>query len=712
MSYIDKVSVGGTVYDVQDSKAQAAVGDLKNAINNGLSVKLESGKRLQGDGTTTTTESAYGVSDFIPCDQMSSIFLQDVYVGSSSLVYAFYKEDRTFISGQNSASGDITISTIPNNARYIRFCSRTSPNNPHFFIEYGSAVSKIYEKTVTNESNISSANSIISKILSVFSVPLVSGKFINTSGQESTDANYALSDYIPCDQKTSILFHDIHVGSSVDAYAFYKDDKTFISGQNSLSGDVVLTSIPNNAKYVRVCSKATPNTPVIAIVNYKNAQDLIDALKSETDQKLEIVEPKNTTFFKGINYFDPAKTTYYTDRYCNEQGNVVSSSNTKSISFPVDPGTTYIIYVPNSNRGIVVENTENVFDIGSTYTNIYSAGHVSTDLIQFTTGATAKYVLVYINSGSYDYDTYKNSIILNKGTYTGNITPYIGNEYLPSDAGNPIYGKQVLVFGDSITDTCNFTINSSDQTTAMSWKNPSNSYVNAGGTTINYSMWPKILKESQGFAEIRNYARSGAAYKTTNVSQGEERQNLQYQITVALNDKNNPNDVFEIDNFVPDIVIFALGTNDGTPADTFDSAMAATVYQSDGVSIDVDATISALDDTKTIASARKAFMRIKKAFPMAQIFCVLPIQRANNDTNWGTLREYLSQMAKRYGCVIIDGTAESGITREFNTWNEVGEYLKDGLHPNDKGQNLMARMILSSMRSHYVPFGVGFNPMV
>lgn len=87
----------------------------------------------------------------------------------------------------------------------------------------------------------------------------------------------------------------------------------------------------------------------------------------------------------------------------------------------------------------------------------------------------------------------------------------------------------------------------------------------------------------------------------------------------------------------------------------------------------------------------------------------LPIQKANDDVNWGTLRAYLKQMAERYGCVIIDGTADSGITRDFNNWNALGTYLKDGLHPNEKGQNMMARMIISALRSHYIPFGYGYN---
>ena len=215
-------------------------------------------------------------------------------------------------------------------------------------------------------------------------------------------------------------------------------------------------------------------------------------------------------------------------------------------------------------------------------------------------------------------------------------------------------------------------------------------------------MWPKILKDMNICSEIRNYARSGASYKTSTRAEGEERQNLEYQITVSLNDLSNPNGAFEVDNFVPDIVIFALGTNDGTPNDTYESAMSKTVLDSDGYSIDTAATLANLDTTKFCEAARSAFLRTRIAFPYAQFYCVLPIQRANNEVNGGDLNTYLRQMARRYGCVIVDGYAESGIIRDTNVWNSNGSTLKDGLHPNDKGQNMMFRMIYSALKSNYI----------
>ena len=456
-----------------------------------------------------------------------------------------------------------------------------------------------------------------------------------------------------------------------------------------------ISNIPTNAV---VCGEAS-----VTISFYQNLEDTLSK-KVDIDVVNEI-NPQNTTFFDGVNYFDINKTIVINNRFVDSTGKITSASNITSVVFSVKPNTTYWFFAPGMNRAYIVENETSVFDVNATYNVLNNTSE--THPVQFTTGGNAHYVFCYM--ANYVYDFTQNAPVLNENWYNGDNNPYVPSKYLPEYLKNNLDDTQLLIFGDSITDTCTFTINAQNQTTAVVWKNPSNSYTDAGGNVVTYSMWPKILKESQKFTEVRNYALSGASYKSSTRETGNERQNLQYQIDVALNDRTNPNNVFAVSDFVPDIVIFALGTNDGAPNDTPDDAMAKTVYKTDGVSIDVDATLSALDDTNFCESARKAFLRIKQAFPLAQIFCVLPIQRANNDINFGNLHAYLKTMAERYGAIVIDGTAESGITRDFNNWNGLGTYLKDGLHPNEKGQNLMARLILSKLKANYIPFGIGFN---
>ena len=261
-------------------------------------------------------------------------------------------------------------------------------------------------------------------------------------------------------------------------------------------------------------------------------------------------------------------------------------------------------------------------------------------------------------------------------------------------------GVNVLIFGDSITDCASFTI-VDDKTTVYNFIG-TNSYTDAGGHFIRYKMWAALFGEYIPCNEIRNYARSSGSYKDQNTPD-DPRRSLSYQLTLAINDLNNPNGAFKVDNFNPDVIIFALGTNDGQPNDTPADAYAKIVTTESG--IDLDATLSALDRSKFCEAVLWAYFTVRKYFPYALVFNVLPLQRMLNDDPIGNLRTYLEEISKRYGgAVCIDGAYESGIVKENNVKSGLGITLKDGLHPNDKGQNMLARLIIGKYKSYYVPF--------
>ena len=674
--------------------------DLKNTID----VELNESGYISPTGQESSNID-YGRTKFILFSSTDKFYLY-AFKNVTALAYAFYSDAKTsaFISGAGNLNGNLSSDdiTIPSNTKYIRFSTNlTQSPNAKVIVNN---ITEIQSEITEVQSEITEVQSEIARIQSVLKVNYSIVGYIGSDGALRNNEDYKTTDFISCDSRTVISLTGIFTGESSLAYAFYSDknESSFISGQNNVQLNTLVTSIPSGTKYIRLCSRISHGEiPISIVANYHGALEKIDALSNEIDGKLSEVTPKNTTFFEGINYFDSSKATLYTDRFVNGSGVVaIASGNVNTLVFPVKPNTTYYFYAPNMNRAYAVENESDIFTIGQTYTSVIT---ITTTLpAEFTTSSTAKYICFYFYSGIYDYDANKNNIILNIGKYYGNIVPFIDNKYLPLEVRNPLYNKQILIFGDSITDTCNFTINSSDETTAVTWKNPSNRYVNAGGTTIYYSMWPKMLRDLGVCAEVRNYARSGASYKDANRAAGEERQNLSYQITVALNDLNNPNNVFSIDNFNPDIVIFALGTNDGTPNDTYADAMAKTVLESDGYSINTNATLAALDKSKFCEAARHAFLRTRIAFPSAQFYCVLPIQRANNETNGGTLNNNLRQIAERYGCIIVNAFAESGIIRDINVWNTLGATLKDGLHPNDIGQNMLFRAIYAALQSHYI----------
>ena len=62
----------------------------------------------------------------------------------------------------------------------------------------------------------------------------------------------------------------------------------------------------------------------------------------------------------------------------------------------------------------------------------------------------------------------------------------------------------------------------------------------------------------------------------------------------------------------------------------------------------------------------------------------------------------LRRMAERYSIQIIDAAATCGILRDLEIQGSVDVYSKDGLHPNNKGQNLYARMVANAIKNSLI----------
>lgn len=277
--------------------------------------------------------------------------------------------------------------------------------------------------------------------------------------------------------------------------------------------------------------------------------------------------------------------------------------------------------------------------------------------------------------------------------------PNIKNYYVKIDGETKFNEKKMLVFGDSITDSAEISIDDNMR---------SNKYLPRKADANGKKMWVNIIKDMYAFSDVRNYALSGATWRKIN---NNPRANAPSQIELALNDMNNPNGVFPTSSFIPDIVIFAMGINDGiTPSDSYESAMDKTIYINGTKNIDLDATIANLDVTKFNESVRYSLLTIKKNFPLATVFVSLPLQCMKQETvSTSKLVDDIRKMAKRCGCIVIESTNESGIIPEGNFYNseKEGITLLDGLHPNASGQKLLARCILKDLLTKYIP--INFN---
>lgn len=222
------------------------------------------------------------------------------------------------------------------------------------------------------------------------------------------------------------------------------------------------------------------------------------------------------------------------------------------------------------------------------------------------------------------------------------------------------YGKRMLVFGDSITETA--TMNDDGTNYAEGFR----------------TNWPTFAKDALCVSYVKNYAKSGAGIRTR--AGLEYRQQLENQIAMAISDSEND---------AIDIVVVSLGTNDGTPNDSYDSAM--------GVS-----SIDKLNKTRFCEALRWAMWTLRTKYPKATFFIATPIQRASREQP-PALREAIIKTANRYNFIVIDAECECGIVRENEVVDGYGLYLVDGLHPNTDGAKLMAKYYSNVILKNYVP---------
>ena len=278
----------------------------------------------------------------------------------------------------------------------------------------------------------------------------------------------------------------------------------------------------------------------------------------------------------------------------------------------------------------------------------------------------------------------------------------LGNSMLPERGiPNPL---RVLIFGDSITDNTTITVGGGTEDggeTPIAHGAKTTAYLNKhlGETRVTggCDKWAWYFEHAFPVIDLRNYAKSGASYKySERGTAANERQNLSAQVTLALADATNPNGVFPTGDssnpFYPDIVIFALGTNDQTSNDTPETAMAVT-----GSSL--EDLIANLDSTKFCQSIRREYLRVRRAWPKALMLCSLPIQSASM---WQSpVNGPLRTMAGYYSIPVIDSGAECGIVSDFENRGSQGEMLLDGLHPNANGHRVLARCVIAGVLRHY-----------
>ena len=206
--------------------------------------------------------------------------------------------------------------------------------------------------------------------------------------------------------------------------------------------------------------------------------------------------------------------------------------------------------------------------------------------------------------------------------------------------------KKIVIMGDSITYT--------------DYIYPDHSMVKVTDSWVTYAM-PLL-----GNSNFVNLAQDGASYHDWNGSGDYQTFTKQYELMVEK-------------QIEPDIIILAFGTNDYQypHTDTYNQAMAVTSKDN-------------LDKYNWYQCLRWAYWTLTENYPDALIIIGTPLQRADIGP-FGWIRDGIKQMGESYCCNIVDAGVQSGIIRQYENEGAAGRYLRDGLHPNQEGKELLGK---------------------
>ena len=674
---------------------------------------------VQSSNGNISSNENYRATDFIRLNKNEPLVIIGGESSSAALV-AFYDANKKHILNYNNVS-EITImpGEYPEDAVFYRssVINRAVDtiklyNATNYDMSQRVAALEVFSETATGK--LGDMENRIPDIISN-SLLLVADGYYNSAGAFAATESARNTGLVEIGGYSK-LHYSTNMGSTAAAVCFFDESKTCIPelsvpGVNSIAGGVIELSDGKYAaaKYVAVSyydAKKVYKDYKALLYNDGSLDSRVENVEkrvtnteggiAKLESRTSLVEgyledelsPVTTIAFPNVGYIAKDGKIYGTDNYSRHSDKIPMRSILEIYSSAIVGNIAYSVIFYNA-AGDVISGVE---------------GNPTTPV------GTLTFTEEQLTADSFRVQFYANSESVAQARSVCYVTRYarrpiavrvesvenIKKIMPPVDAG-----LKVLIFGDSITNSSIISVNELQQTTKYELLENSNSYVDELGQTVRFSMWPFLMTRYISCSDVRNYALSGASYTERERESGSERQNLSYQVQLALNDRTNPNGVFPTDgDFVPDVVIFALGTNDGAPNDTYESAMAKTVTLADGKTFDVEATLAHLDITKTCEAIRYAFLKVKQAFPQSLCLCVLPIQRADME-NPG-INDALEKMAKRYSIKVIDGYSELGIVRDLEEWNGFGTNLKDGLHPNDKGQKLYTRMMVNAIKNNWL----------
>lgn len=233
---------------------------------------LIDGYKVSATAGSRTGDSSMSATGWIDIENRSALFYTNaVTTGSSASNYgmAFYtaEDPTTFISGKKLGYGAVERTSrmerieVPEGAKFARFTywattgedyASSMPFAVYDFYEYSESIAVSHKKDVEKLNRLYTEHENLWNLTEI-----TDGMAVNSSGQITTSgaSAYSVTDYIP------IVGHSKLYCIDTARYAFYDNEKTYISGsakrtadQPTLYDDVHIIDVPTGAYYLVICA--------------------------------------------------------------------------------------------------------------------------------------------------------------------------------------------------------------------------------------------------------------------------------------------------------------------------------------------------------------------------------------------------------------------------------------------------------------------------
>ena len=323
-----------TLYSELGYKTDGAITqkDVSNAIlNNNLGEKeyvianFEYGYILNSEGVKTATDTNWGVSEFIECnDKIFKIktiaknnnpcFCFYSSNNESSFIKAIYGQDDILVLGNTMKSFDSLIN-IPAGANYIRVvCNKHNDSviNKYREFKYYNTFKSEYKNNKLITDNVLKSDNTRSVDSSII-LQYKDCRLLADGSVDTNRVNWAVSDFIEIKKGTIVTGYCISSGIAI---AIYDKNKKFVIAYNPDmgSGDVLSKTLNLSlyeGYYVRLQSNTTLNQIANYTYNGTIKDDIKELLESSVNNKLPY-QSGNIYFSVKVNQNFPTNGTTQT----------------------------------------------------------------------------------------------------------------------------------------------------------------------------------------------------------------------------------------------------------------------------------------------------------------------------------------------------------------------------------------------------------------